>query len=90
VEVLELEEDRVKYDYAGNIYEIKEPKNAFRICTELDKSSIDAFVEVCKQKCFLENDKVIEDVKKDGAIKIDALVLAIRVCDKFFFRTFIV
>ena len=44
VEVLELEDDRVKYDYAGNIYEIREPKNAFKICTELDKSSLDAFI----------------------------------------------
>jgi len=90
VEVLELEDDRVKYDYAGNIYEIREPKNAFKICTELDKSSLDAFVEVCRQECFFENGVLIKDVKKDGAIKIDALVLAIRVCDKFFFRTFII
>jgi hypothetical protein len=89
VEVLELEDDRVKYEYAGNTYEIREPKNAFKICTELEKSSLDAFVEVCKQKCFSENDKVIDEVKKDGAIKLDALNLAVKVCDKFFFRTFI-
>jgi hypothetical protein len=89
-EVIDLEEDRVKYTYAGNTYEIREPKNAFRICTELEKSSLNAFVEVCKQKCFSENDKIVEDVKKDGAIPIDALRLAQTVCDQFFFQTFIV
>lgn len=89
VEVLELEEDRIRYEYADKVYEIREPKNAFRVCTELDKSSLDAFVEVCRQKCFFENEKIIDDIKKDGAIKIDALKLAQKVCDKFFFQTFI-
>lgn len=95
VEVTEMEEDRIVYEYADKFYEIKEPKNAFKICTELEKSSLDAFVEVCRQKCFSEidkegNSKVIDDIKKDGAIKLDALNLAVKVCDKFFFRTFIV
>lgn len=95
VEVLELEEDRIRYEYADKVYEIREPKNAFRICTELEKSSLDGFVEVCRQKCFSEFgkdgvEKIIDDVKKDGSIKLDALNLAVKVCDKFFFRTFIV
>lgn len=94
VEVLDLENDRIKYEYADKVYEIREPKNAFRICTELEKSSLDAFVEVCKQRCFSEftkegTEKVIDDIKKDGAIKLDALNLAVKVCDKFFFQTFI-
>jgi hypothetical protein len=94
VEVIDLEDDRIRYEYADKLYEIREPKNAFRICTQLEKSSLDAFVEVCKQKCFSEISKegtetVIEDVKKDGAIKLDALNLAVKVCDKFFFQTFI-
>ncbi len=95
VEVLELEEERIKYEYADKVYEIREPKNAFRICTELEKSSLDGFVEVCRQKCFSEIGadgvpRIIDDIKKDGAIKLDALNLAVKVCDKFFFRTFIV
>lgn len=94
VEVIDLEEDRIRYEYSDKLYEIREPKNAFRICTELEKSSLDGFVEVCRQRCFSEfdkdgNERVIDDVRKDGAIKLDALNLAVKVCDKFFFRTFI-
>jgi hypothetical protein len=90
VEVLELEDDYIKYEYAKNIYEIREPKNAFKICTELEKGALSGFIEVCRQKCFSENEKIIDDVKKDGAIKIDALNLAVKICDKFFFQTFLV
>jgi hypothetical protein len=94
VEVIDLEDDRIKYEYADKFYEIREPKNAFRICTELDQSLLAGFVEVCKQKCFSEidkdgNEKVIDDIRKDGVIKLDALNLAVKVCDKFFFQTFI-
>lgn len=105
VEVLEMEEEFIKFEYGENIYRIEEPKNAYKICMALEKSSLEAFSELVLQGCVYVqkktdsllggivnrlNEKPIQDIRQGNVLKVDELNLLVKIADKFFFRSFMV
>ena len=88
-EVKELSDDLVEYEYAGKVFKITSPKNAFRICTALDKGITEGFAELCLQGSISVDGKQIMDVRKDSSIAVDELQLLIKISSKFFFLTYL-
>lgn len=89
VEVLELEESKIVFEYGDSKYTILEPKNAFRTCVALDKGKYEAFSEIVLQGCVLKNDVEVRSVKENSILAVDEINLLVSVTDKFFFRTFL-
>ena len=87
VEVTELEEEKVSFVYGGSTYTILSPKNAFGICSALEKSKIQGFVELGLQGCLLKNGNLLDDVRKVGVLAVDEMQVLSSVADKFFFQT---
>jgi len=90
VEVLELEEDKISFEYADSKYTLTSPKNAFKICSALDKDTLSGLAEMAVQGCIFKNETEVKNIKEDGALSVDELRLLLLVADKFFFQTFLV
>lgn len=88
-EVTELSEEYVSYEYAGKTFRISAPKNAYRICTALDKGISDGFAEMCSQGVVEVSGKAILDVKRDSSLGVDELKLMMKISSKFFFQTYL-
>lgn len=87
VEVTELSDDRISFKYGEDSYTLTEPKNAYKICPAIEKSKLDALIEMNVQGCVLKNDEAVKDVR-DG-FRVDELRLLCDVASKFFFQTFL-
>lgn len=88
-EVTELSDDVVEYEYAAKKFRVSSPKNAFRICTVLDKGITEGFAELCAQGSVLVNGSPLTDIKKDASLGVDELQLLIKISSKFFFLTYL-
>lgn len=89
VEVLELSDDKVSYEYGEKTFSIEEPKNAFRICSALEKSRLEAFSEMALQGCFFVGGTQVTNLKDTKEVATDEIMTALKVADKFFFQTFL-
>ena len=92
VEVLEYDFDFIVFTYAGNVYKLLAPKNAYRICKVLENENdgLEGLQELAKQGCLFVNDKSIMDLRQDKVLEVDEMQLLKKVSEKFFFQTFIV
>ncbi len=88
-EVLELEEDRVVYEYAGKKFEILSPKNVFKISQMLDRGISEAFSEMCVQGCVSVDGNPLTDVKNKCPIGVDEFQLLVLITRKFFFQIYL-
>jgi hypothetical protein len=86
-EVSELEEGKVVYRYGEKEFKIEEPKNSFRVSTQLEKSVHQAFIELCGQGCVFVDGKRYDD--KTIKLGVDEINLMVNITDKFFFQIYL-
>jgi len=90
VEVLELEEDKISFQYGENTFTLISPTNAFRICSALEKGKLEGLSEMVLQGCVSKGEKIIHNLKEESGLAVDEMRTLLNVADKFFFQTFLV
>lgn len=88
-EVTEMSEDVLVYEFAGKSYRLESPKNAFRICTAVEKGTPEGFAEMVAQGCVSIDGKALTDVRGGAGLAVDELRLMMSMADRFFFQTYL-
>lgn len=86
-EITDLSEDAISWEYGGSKYRVESPNNAFRVCSALQRSALDAVAEMCRQKCVKMNARPV-DITKPGVMPVDDMQLLVLIVSKFFFQIF--
>jgi len=84
-EVIEYDDNHVKYNYSDEEFEIKSPTNSFNILRELENGIPLALRELSNQGCIKKAgiDVILEKEP------VDSLSLIMKIANKFFFRTYL-
>lgn len=90
-EILELEDDRIVFEYSGDWFEILAPSNSYKVFAILDASDkkdyVGALKELSIQGRIKRNDKVI-NIEKDN-LPIDELNILRDISTRFFFQSYL-
>lgn len=85
VEVSEMRDDLVAYEYNGKAFRLTSPRNAMAIVRALEDSESDGLLEMVKQGCVSVDGKQIKDAGKE--LCVEDLLMVKTVASKFFFQT---
>ena len=87
VEVKELEEEKVSFEYGKDLYTLTEPTDPLKLCQAIEKSVLDGFLELDAQRCVYKNGENVS--VRTGTLKVDEIRILEKVADRFFFQTFL-
>lgn len=85
VEVKDMKDDLVAYEYNGKEFRVTSPRNALTMVRALEDSESDGVLEMIKQGCVSIDGKGLKDAEK--GICVEDLLMLKTVVSKFFFRT---
>lgn len=88
VEVTEMEEDRLTFQYGRDTFTLLEPTNVYKMCQVLERGNLDAVGEMIAQGCVLKNGDPVDSIRGEK-LKVDELRLILEVATQFFFQTFL-
>lgn len=87
VEVEEMREDFISYEYNAKKFSVSAPINSFAISRALEVSKHNAFVVLCSQGCVKLNGMPINAEK--NTLGVDELSLLVDVANRFFFQWYV-